>query len=169
MKNFELRLAREDELGSALQLGESLINDSLAPKDVVARVQTVTSVTAWVTGTPINGLFLIIPLSKSGEQAVRSVDFSPSDPDRRHLAGVGEQCGGVYVGVYAGATKPARRNIMMASAALRVEVFGTVPCFARAATEDGARSMAGLGFKPANFGAPDLFVQEAVVQHTRAA
>ncbi len=169
MREFGLRTARRDELGMALRLGEQLIDDSLAAEDVVARVHDITGVTAWVAGAPINGIFLIIPLSVVGEQAVRNSKFTPGDPSRRHLAGVGEPCGGVYVGVYAGASKPVRRNIMLASATLRTEIFGPVPCFARAATDDGARSMASLGFKPAGFGARDLFVQEAISKLTRTA
>jgi len=169
MSDFGLRVAAFSEIDPLLELGERLIGDKLATSEAVARVHQITGVTAWVTGHPIDGLFLIVPLSIDGETAVRSGDFAPSDVVREHLSGPNELCGGVYVGIYAGATKRARRNVMMASATLRLELFGSVPCFARAATKDGARSMTGLGFKPAGYGADKLFVQEALVLPSEAA
>ena len=169
MGDFGLRVAARSEIDQLLELGERLIGDKLATAGAVARVHQITGVTAWVTGYPIDGLFLIVPLSISGENAVRSGGFSPADAEREHLSGADELCGGVYVGIYAGATKQARRNVMMASATLRQEIFGSVPCFARAATEDGARSMTSLGFEPAGYGADRLFVQEAVITPSEAA
>ena len=42
-------------------------------------------------------------------------------------------------------------------------IYAQVPCFARAATEDGARSMESLGWMPAGFGADKLWMQGALV------
>jgi len=166
---YELRVATRSEIDELLVLGEHLIGAKLASAESVVHVHQVTGVTAWVTGTPVDGLFLIVPLSIEGETAVRTGEFSPSETSRQHLSSDGEICGGVYVGIYAGATKRARRNIMMASATIRLEMFGSVPCFARAATEDGARSMISLGFEPAGYGAEKLFVQEALIIPSKVA
>ena len=73
------------------------------------------------------------------------------------------------MGVYAGATREARRAIMQSSAILRVELFGSVPCFARAATEDGALSMESLGFEPLKGNSKKLWVQEALFPAVAAA
>lgn len=157
---FGLRIARGDETEAAIDLAIELTGQELAPPDVVRRVQETTGLTAWVVGDPVDGTFLFVPLSAEGEAAVRIGDFSPGDPDPAHLCMPGETCHGIYVGVYAGRTREARRSIMHASAALSVGYFASVPCFARAATEDGARSMASLGFRPIEGSLPDLWVLE---------
>ncbi len=164
MKAFDLRPALPGEIAEALVLGEELIKAPLADLSTVRRVQAATGITVWVTGDPLEGLYLIIPLSEAGHESVRNGTFEPENPADADLCHLGDPCHGVYVGIYAGRTKAARRNIMLASATLRCELFGTLPCFARAATEDGARSMISLGFQPLEDSLPDLFVQEPVSQ-----
>jgi hypothetical protein len=111
----------------------------------------------------------VLPLSPAGEQAVRDGTYHPADPAPAHLAWQGRDVAGVYIGVYAGATKEARRAVMTAAAVMRVELFAPVPSFARGATEDGKRSMASLGFSPLEGGLPDLWVQEALSTGSEAA
>lgn len=169
MNAFGFRVARGSEIAEAVSLGERLIEGELAHCASVAKVQEFTGITVWVSGSPVDGLFLVVPLSVEGQRAVRNGTFSPAEPNRNFLAAAGELCGGLYVGVYAGVSKEVRRAIMQASAVLRVEVFGSVPCFARAATDDGARTMLNLGFRPADFGASKLYVQEALYDTKRVA
>lgn len=157
---FGLRIARDEEIEAAIDLAVDLTGQELASPDVVRRVQATTQLTAWVAGDPVEGTFLFVPLSKAGEAAVRAGDFAPGGPDRAHLCAPGEHCHAIYVGVYAGRTREARRSIMYSSAAFSVGYFASLPCFARAATEDGARSMASLGFAPLEGSLPDLWVLE---------
>ena len=157
------------ELGEGIRLAESLMNSKIATPAAVMRMDVVTGMTAWVTGDPIEGVFLVLPLSPAGEQAVRDGSYCPSDPAPAHLAWHGRDVAGVYIGVYAGATKEARRAVMMAAAVMRVEQFAAVPSFARGATDDGKRSMASLGFSPLEGGLPDLWVQEALSSGSEAA
>lgn len=159
MGAFGWRTAKPAEIPELVALGERLIGGQLAGAETIARVHAVTQLTAWVYGDPIEGLFLIVPLSESGLVAVQAGTFSPGDPDEAHLASVTAACAGVYIGIYAGETHAARKAAMTASGIVRVGVFSQVPCFARAATEDGARSMASLGWVPAEFGADDLWMQ----------
>ena len=145
-------------IGSALALGESLLGSSLARAEVVSTLDAITQMTVWVTGNPVNGLYLIVPLTEQGRVAVETGEYNPVDPAIRHVAPARTPIFGLYVGVYAGATKEARRNIMAASANVRVSLYAPVPCYARGATEDGARSMQSLGFRRFEGGLPDLFV-----------
>jgi len=161
MGDFGLRIATPDELRRGVTVTEDLLGAALAPEAVITRIQSQTDCTSWVCGEPVNGLFLIIPLTSSGVSAVRNGIFEPPNPDTDHICTKGELCSGVYVGVYAGETREARRSMMVSSAVLRVEMFGSVPIFARGASEDGVRSMKSLGFSEVIGGLPDLFVQEA--------
>ncbi len=160
---FGFRRASYKELKAGVRVAEDLMSTKIASVDEIAAMDAVTQCTAWVTGEPVDGIFLTIPLSVEGEAAVRNGTYSPKQPALRHLCAKGSHCAGFYIGVYAGRTKEARRNIMTAAAVVRVELYASVPCFARGATDDGVRSMLSLGFQPVSGGLPDLFVQEALV------
>ncbi|WP_143435294.1 hypothetical protein [Henriciella aquimarina] len=157
-----LHRCRSDEVKHALALGEALLGAPLARAEVVSTLDAITQMTFWVTGQPVNGLYLTLPLTEEGRSAVEDGTFRPGDPALRHVAPARTPIFGLYVGVYAGATKDARRNIMAASATVRVALYGPVPCYARGATEDGARSMLSLGFRRFEGGLSDLFVFDPV-------
>ena len=167
--DFGFRHANIAELTAGIALAETLMGSKLATPEAVMRMDIVTGMTGWVTGVPVDGIFFVLPLSPAGEQAVRDGSYNPAEPAAEHLAWHGRDVAGVYIGVYAGATKEARRAVMTAAAVLRVELFAQVPSFARGATEDGQRSMASLGFVPLEGGLPDLWVQEALVSGSEAA
>lgn len=167
--DFGFRHAGIADLTAGIQLAESLMGSQIATPEAVARMDIVTGMTAWVTGEPVDGVFLVLPLSPAGEQAVRDGTYVPADPAPAHLAWQGRDVAGVYIGVYAGVTKEARRAVMTAAAVMRMELFAPVPSFARGATEDGKRSMASLGFTPLEGGLPDLWVQEALSSGSEAA
>lgn len=160
--NFGFRRATFDEIDAGVQVAEELMNSSIAHPMNIAAMDAVTQCTAWVTGDPVDGIFLTIPLSIEGEKAVRNGTYTPQSPSFNHLCRKGRHCAGFYIGVYAGRTKQARKNIMTASAVIRVELFSAVPCFARGATDDGIRSMLSLGFHEIEGALPDLYVHEAL-------
>jgi len=162
MAAFDLRPPKHNELLDGIAITESLLGQKIAKRSVIERLQDATRITVWVIGEPVDGFYIGLPLTLDGEESVRNGSFDPADPLPAHIAAAGEMCAGVYIGVYAARTKESRRSIMQASAMLRVQIFGSVPCFARAATEDGARSMARLGFAPVEGGLPDLYAQEAL-------
>ncbi|MEE2877473.1 MAG: hypothetical protein VX593_00590 [Pseudomonadota bacterium] len=164
MEQHGLRRCPQAQIEEALILGELLLQGSLAPAEVVYTLDAITHMTIWVTGNPIEGLYLIVPLTEEGRSAVEDGSFNPSDPALMHVAPANTPIFGLYVGIYAGATKDARRSIMAASATVRVALYAPVPCYARAATEDGARSMSALGFRPFDGGLPDLFIFDPVVR-----
>lgn len=158
---FGFRLASTEELREGLAMAERLIDGELASVEAVQRMNDQTGMTAWVTGQPVDGIFLTLPLSPDGEAAVLYGTYQPEAPDPRHLAWQGKNIAAFYIGIYAGRTHEARKRIMTASAVLRVEYFGAFPAYARGATEDGRRSMTSLGFEPVSGGLPDLYRQAA--------
>ncbi|KCZ62797.1 hypothetical protein L53_09475 [Hyphomonas sp. L-53-1-40] len=158
-RDFGFRLANRDELQAAVSMAESLIDGKLASVDAISAMNVQTGMTAWVTGEPVDGIFLTIPLSADGEAAVRNGSYVPAAPSSEHLATQGKDIAAFYVGVYAGRSREARKKIMTASAVLRVEMLGMFPAYARGATEDGRRSMLSLGFQEFEGGLPDLFIQ----------
>lgn len=161
-RQFGFRLATKLELKQGLRLAESLIGQELASEEVIWKLQEYSKVTAWVYGHPIEGIHFLVPLTVQGELAVREGRFNPANPDFQHCAREGDVCAGVYVGAYAGSTKNARRSIMQGAAIIRVQCFGHSPCFANAATGDGARSMISLGFGPMSDEPGALWWQAAI-------
>lgn len=163
MANFGWRPANETEIPEMLALGERLINDRLISPETLAHLHDLTGITAWVFGDPVTGLVISVPLTQAGLDAVQDNEFVAKTPDDAHVAAAGQPCAGVYIGIYAGETKDARKAVMSGAGVIRMAVYAQVPCFARAATEDGARSMESLGWKPAGFGADKLWMQGALV------
>ncbi len=163
MANFGWRTANEKEIPKMLALGERLINDRLISPETLAHLHDLTGITAWVFGDPVEGLVISVPLTEAGLDAVQDNEFVAKSPDDAHVAAAGQPCAAVYIGIYAGETKEARKAVMSGAGVIRMAVFAQVPCFARAATEDGARSMESLGWTPAGFGADKLWMQGALV------
>lgn len=163
MANFGWRGANEAEIPEMLALGERLIEDQLISPDVLAHLHDLTGIAAWVFGDPVEGLVISVPLTEAGLDAVQDNVFVAKNPDDAHVAAVGQPCAGVYIGIYAGETKEARKAVMSGAGVIRMAIYAQVPCFARAATEDGARSMESLGWSPAGFGADKLWMQGALI------
>jgi hypothetical protein len=161
-QELSFRRASYQEILAGLRMAETLTGQAMTSPATIVWLDTLTAMSAWVTGDPVDGVFLTAPLSAAGAEAVRAGTFNPGWPALDHICCEGEACGGVYIGVYAGETKETRRRVVMAAGIIRHEFFAPVPCFARAATEDGARSMARLGFQPIPGGLPDLWGQEPV-------
>ena len=159
---FGWRSATPQEIPELVALGERLIGDKLADAETVERVHSVTGITAWAFGTPIEGIVLSVPLSVAGLEALQNDDFQPGSPDAAHIAALGAPCAACYIGIYAGATHDARKAVMTGAGVIRMGLFSQVPCFARAATDDGARSMESLGWSPATFGPDKLWMQGAL-------
>ncbi|MEL6859731.1 MAG: hypothetical protein AAFO74_15185 [Pseudomonadota bacterium] len=163
MRNFGWRSASSAEIPELIALGEALINDKLADADIVDAVHTRTGISAWAFGEdPIEGLVLNVPLTLKGLKNLQAGVFNPGAPKDEEIAAIGDQCAGCYIGIYAGATHAARKAVMTGAAVIRMGVFSQVPCFARAATEDGARSMESLGWSAAGFGIDKLWMQGAL-------
>ena len=163
MANFGWRGANEAEIPEMLALGERLIEDQLISPDVLAHLHDLTGIAAWVFGDPVEGLVISVPLTEAGLDAVQDNVFVAKNPADAHVAAVGQPCAGVYIGIYAGETKEARKAVMSGAGVIRMAIYAQVPCFARAATEDGARSMESLGWSPAGFGADKLWMQGALI------
>lgn len=166
---FGFRRASFSDLEAGMALAAQLTGQAMATAASIHWIDSLTGMAGWVTGDPVDGVFITVPLSAAGTAAVQDGSFEPAWPSLPHLACVGEPCAGVYIGVYAGATKEARRRVMMSAGVTRVEFFAPVPVFARGATEDGRRSMASLGFSPVEGGLPDLWGQAPLAAQEQAA
>lgn len=162
MGSFGWRIATSEEHVPMMDLAEELLGSELVPAETIKWINSVTKMTSWVFGDPLEGIFIVLPITMDGLDAIHTGDFKPGAPEEHFLAAPGELCAGIYVGAYAGSTKPARKAVMMATAILRVQIYGQVPCFARAATDDGARTMASLGYHPTGFGADKLWMQAPI-------
>ncbi|MEM6557915.1 MAG: hypothetical protein AAF642_18660 [Pseudomonadota bacterium] len=163
MGSFGWRSATPEEIPELVALGEDLVNDRLADPATIERVHAATKITAWAFGDdPIEGMVLQVPLSELGLAALEANEFVPGNPDPAHIAAAGELCAACYIGIYAGATYEARKAVMTGAGVIRMGIFPQVPCFARAATDDGARSMESLGWAPAGFGPDKLWMQGAI-------
>ena len=162
MARFGLRHANDTERVAGLEVGERLTGNALISAEQLERVDRLTGMTCWVTGEPVDGIYITVPVTSAGRSAIEDGSFTPGKIDKTHIAVAGDNIAALYIGIYAGETKEARRNVVQASAVLRVELFSAIPCFARAATEDGARSMSALGFRPAGKGLPELFVSDPI-------
>ena len=167
MGGFGWRSATSEEIPVLVELGERLNNDRLAAAPTIERVHNATKISAWAYGDPIEGLVLCVPLSEAGLTALQANEFQPGNPADQHIAAAGETCAGCYIGIYAGSTYEARKAVMTGAGVIRMGIFSQVPCFARAATEDGARSMESLGLAPAGFGPDKLWMQGALSAPTR--
>ena len=151
------------EIPELVARGEELINERLAEPATIERVHAATQITAWAFGDdPIEGMVLQVPLSELGLAALEANEFVPGNPDPAHSAAAGELCAACYIGIYAGATYEARKAVMTGAGVIRMGIFPQVPCFARAATDDGARSMESLGWAPAGVGPDKLWMQGAI-------
>ena len=82
-RDLGFRLADRDELQAAVSMAESLIDGKLASVDAISAMNVQTGMTAWVTGDPVDGIFLTIPLSAEGEAAVRNGSYVLSIWQRR--------------------------------------------------------------------------------------
>ena len=168
MGAFGWRIATSQEHEPMMALAEKLLGSELTKANEIERINSITQITSWVYGEDeIQGVYVIVPLSPAGLEALKTADFDPSHPDASHLAALGTPCSAVYTGAYAGATHDARKAVMTATAIVRAKVFGQVPAFARAATDDGARSMESLGFAPAGFGADKLWIHPVMTRPER--
>ncbi len=154
------RRASFSEIRAGMEIAKHLTGQPMASPETITWLDSMTGMAAWVTGDPVEGVFVAVPLSEAGTCAVRDGSFSPEWSALNHIAAEGEPCHGVYIGIIAGATKGARKAVMTAAGLVRAQIFGSVPCFARGATEEGKRAMASLGFGPVEGGLPDLYVQE---------
>ncbi|MEM5517582.1 hypothetical protein WNY37_11525 [Henriciella sp. AS95] len=162
MGRFGLVRCPMGRTAEALALGERLLGGQLAREEVIATLDAITQMTLWTIGEPMSGIYITVPLTEEGRDAVESGELNPGDPALRHVAPANTPVFGLYVGVYAGETKETRRSIMAASAYVRVSQFSPVPCYARGATEDGRRSMLKLGFRRLPGGLSDLFVFDPI-------
>lgn len=158
MAPYGVRKCKPSEIVPALKLGESLVGCKLARAEVVYTLDTITGMSIWITGDPISGLYVSVPLTREGRVAAERGEFIPEDPVLSHVAPARTPVHGSYLGVYAGATREARRAIMKASVAVRESHFPEIPSYARAATAEGERAMLEMGFRRLDKTAPGMFV-----------
>jgi hypothetical protein len=153
---FGFRIARQAELGPAHAASEAIMNMTLAPVSAIAAAHTRTGGTGWVhmdqqpdgAKTDITGVILLLPLSEAGEADLREGRFQPRAPEAHQLCAPGDHFPAIYFWLFAGKDGRARRNIIRTCLAWRNGAYSHVRGYARAASVDGFRTMAALGFEP---------------------
>ena len=68
---FGFRRANFDELQSGLALAEHLTEQTMATPESIRWIDGMTGMAGWVTGDPVEGVFITVPLSRDGVAAVR--------------------------------------------------------------------------------------------------
>lgn len=153
---FGFRIAHQAELAPAHAASEAIMGMTLAPVEAIAAAHARTSGTGWIhlargadeTASDITGIILLLPLSASGEADLREGRFQPRAPEPHQLCAPGEPFPAIYFWLFAGKDGRTRRNIIRTCLAWRNGAYANVRGYARAASVDGFRTMAALGFEP---------------------
>lgn len=163
------RHARYDELCDGLRIAEAATGERLSTADALSYVDSVTQLSNWVTGDPVDGVFVAAPLSDLGAAALLDGSFDVERPLKIWLSQRGRDCAGLYIGIVAGQSSETRRRLMMTVSVLRSEFFADVYCFARGVTDEGRRAMQSMGMTPHPHEGSSLFVQAPRTQNELAA
>jgi len=162
-----LRIAETDELPAVHHLAESVMGMRLAPLWSLASAHGHSTASAWVHEEPdpadslaqrLTGLFLVLPLNWDGEAALRSGRFNFSTPRLDELCAPGDEIAAIYFWLSAGSDARARRNVMRTALAWVSGSNAGIRFYARAASLDGARALAGLQFRRLAPDVPNLFL-----------
>lgn len=153
--SFGFRIAHEAELAPAHAAAEAIMGMTLAPVRAIAAAHAQTGGTGWIHHTAsqdgsapdINGVILLLPLSEAGEADIRAGRFQPRAPEPHQLCAPGDDFPAIYFWLFAGRDGRARRDIIRTCLAWRNGAYAHVRGYARAASIDGFRTMAALGFE----------------------
>lgn len=153
---FGFRIAQQAELAPAHAASEAIMGMTLAPVSAIAAAHSRTGGTGWVhmgqqaegSASDITGIILLLPLSEAGEADLREGRFQPRAPEPHQLCAPGETFPAIYFWLFAGKDGRTRRNIIRTCLAWRNGAYTHVRGYARAASVDGFRTMAALGFEP---------------------
>ncbi len=163
------RPAQMDELASAHQFSEKIMDMRLAPLWSLASAHAHTGGSAWIHTGPadptdasgsdaISGVFLLLPLTWEGEAALRTRRFNYALPRLDELCAPGDEISAVYFWFCAGAGPEARRDLMRTTQAWLDGAFAGLRIYGRAASEEGTRALARFGFRRLAQTRPDLFI-----------
>jgi hypothetical protein len=156
---FGFRIAQPAELAPAHAASEAIMGMPLAPVSAIAAAHARTAGTGWVhmsrpadgagagSGPEITGIILLLPLSEAGEADLREGRFQPRAPEPHQLCAPGDHFPAIYFWLFAGKDGRARRNIIRTCLAWRNGAYSHVRGYARAASVEGFRTMAALGFE----------------------
>lgn len=140
-------------------MAERVTGERLLDAETLSYVDSVTQMSNWVSGEPVDGFLVAAPLSQLGVEALLEDRFDVARPLKIWLSTRGRECAGLYIGIIAGQSDLSRRQLLMMISMLRSDVFADVYCFARGVTEEGCRAMRSMGMTPFPTDASRLFVQ----------
>jgi hypothetical protein len=129
-----------------------LVGEAIATVATLMRVQSRTGCSVFVATS--NGGDLIaaassLPLTRAARLALASGRFDGVDPPDAVIARPYEPVAALYIWGAAGLTWRGRNLALAASVALQREVYPDLPCYARGATDEGARALAQrMGARP---------------------
>jgi hypothetical protein len=105
-------------------------------------------------------VILLLPLNWQGEAALRTGEFNALSPRIDHLCAPGDEIAAVYIWLTAGRDQRARVNLMRTLLTWLHGSCAMLRFYARAASPDGARSLAGLGFRRLDSATSTLFFRD---------
>jgi hypothetical protein len=153
-----LRPANDDELDAARGLAAGLIGSDIATVDTLRAVQAATGASILVTrdSEGVAGVLAALLVRPRGRAQIEAGCFDGVGVDLDLLARPGETPAAFYAWGIASRSREASRAVVAGAAELS-RLFATMPRFARAATEAGARILtARMGYLPV-CGAPNLY------------
>lgn len=135
-------LARSYDIVAGRPAAAALVGDDIATVSTMLRVQARSGCTSFVARSAGGGLIAAvsaIPLTLAAVADLVAGRFNGVTPADRQVARPADTPMAFYIWGAAGFTWRGRRLALAASIAMQREVYPTLPLYARAATDDGAR------------------------------
>ena len=152
LSQLGFHLAGLHEIARGRAAAVDLVGKNIATVATLMRVQARTRCSVFVATS--NGGDLIaatsgLPLTRAALPALASGRFNGIEPPDALIARPDEPVAALYLWGAAGLTWRGRTLALAASVALQREVYPNLPCYARAATDEGAKALAQrMGARP---------------------
>lgn len=157
-----------------LEQGRSIAASLIGPG--IASVSSFDVATRWsglsafvyVENGSVTGMVGMLLLSQSGLIAVQQGIFNAIEPETKHLARKSDNVFGSYGWGVTATSKAGARAALAGGNAIYGSHLSTVPCFARAVTDDGVRVLSNsLGYQAVPWNDPGLYWIEPGKQEAR--
>ena len=152
-----VRMARNEDFRSLLQLAQTLIGGEHATENTVRRValHRPDSIWSFMQGSRIVGVFAMLLLNRVGVRALLAKEMNTRDPSLEFLAVAGETPVGIYF--WAVAHSSASDGILQMFGRLQSPPYDSANIYAFPVTASGLRFLRGWGFKPVTGHSCDLY------------
>ncbi len=149
LKAHRMRAIHAHEIPLVRALAADLLGLEPAPLSVMARVERWTHLTFFVriTDRKITGFLAVIPLTRSGHQALLTGKLTGCDIEKAWVAAPGQPFEAGLLWGMGGGTARDQTSILLALMAIWKKLYPSMPTYSRAATPLGLRLMRRLGYE----------------------